>query len=423
MYRTLFAGIILLCGLCLTGGLTMYEWQTANPQPGFPSVFRAGTETLANTDHLSHLRKALLSVDPETKHYPKTWAALNRLTHQSDQRGSLPKSPEVATSLHLATVDLLQTAAQEEVNTRAIQVSATHFYTQLSSLVTLAIGIIFLTMIFYSERTIAKRLAALGSDGHRCDGKHDIWKRFDVSLSTQSKRIETSFQALQFSVKQLQEQNLALVLAQRQRLKAISSSQTPVITQPLVSPAPVEFEIQSSAHDLPQFTASLVSPKSTLSLVDVTLPDTEECQPAPKMLEDHQLQTLKEIQPVPQGLNTYGGLLHLPYSDVVAIEIEEIELLHHLYGSRVQAVVDVILTHLAEGLQRHKVAAHELAISGTTLYWALLEPTELSTVERFICDCYEQTPIILDGNQINPPLLSVFFVESSHSSYRLVQFA
>lgn len=422
MYRTLFAGIILLCGMCLTGGLTMYEWQTANTQPGFPSVFRAGNETLANTDHLSHLRKTLLSVDPETKHYPKTWAALNRLTNQSDQRGNLSKSPEGATSLHLATVDLLQTAAQEEVNTRTIQVSASHFYTQLSSLVTLAIGIIFLIMIFYSERTIAKRLAVLGGDGHRHNGKHDIWRRFDVSLSTQSKRIETSFQELQFSVKQLQEQNLALVLAQRQRSKAISSSQIPAITQPLGSPAPAEFEVQSSTRDLPQFTASLVSPKSTLSLVDVTLPETEEFQPAPTILEEHQIQTLKEI-PVPQGLNTYGGLLGLPYSDVVAIEIEEIELLHHLYGSRVQAVVDMILNHLAEGLQRHNVAAHELAISGTTLFWALLEPTELSTVERFICDCYERTPIILEGNQINPPLLSVFFVESSHSSYRLVQFA
>ena len=422
MYRTLFAGIILLCGLCLTGGLTMYEWQTANTQPGFLSVFRAGNETLANTDHLSQLRKTLLSVDPETKHYPRTWAALNRLTHQSDQTGNLSKSPEVATSLYLATVDLLQTAAQEEVNTRTIQVSASHFYTQLSSFVTLAIGIIFLILIFYSERTIAKRLATLGHDGHRRDGKHDIWKRVDMSLSTQSKRIETSFQELQFSVKQLQEQNLALVLAQRHRSKT-RSSQTPVTTQPLGSPAPVEVEIQSSARELPQFTVSLVSPKSTLSLVDVNVPDAEEFQPAPTMLEEHQVQTLKEIPTVPPGLNTYGGLLDLPYSDVVAIEIEEIELLHHLYGHRVQTVIDLILNHLSEGLQRHNVASHELAISGTTLYWALLEPTELSTVERFICDCYEQTPIVLEGNQINPPLLSVFFIESSHSSYRLVQFA
>lgn len=421
MYRTLLAGIILLCGLCLTGGLTISEWQVARTQHILPAVLLVGKETPAQVDHLSHLRKILLSVDPETRQYPKTWAALNRLTRQSDQHGNLSTDPELAMSRHLATVDLFQFAAQEEVNTLTVQITASHFYTQLSSLVTLGIGVLFLTFIFYSERSIAKRLAALGTKEPRYSGQPDIWNRFDVSLSQQSKRVEGSFQELQFSVKQLQEQNLALVLAQRQRSKS-APDQLPVTTQPLGAP-PVrdEIKLQSAVGEFPSQTIPLASPRSTLSLVDVT-PNTGEFQPAPEKMDLPQLQTLKDIPLVPQGLNTYGGLLDLPYSDVVAIEIEELELLHHLYGHRVQVVIDLILNHLAEGLQRHKVASHELAITGTTLYWALLEPTELSAIERFICDCYEQTPIILEGNQINPPLLSVFFAESSQSSYRLVQF-
>lgn len=420
MYRTLFAGIILLCGLCLTGGLTISEWQVARTQHVLPAVLLAGKETPAQIDHLSHLRKILLSVDPEIRQYPKTWAALNRLTHQSDQRGRLPTDPESAMSRHLATVDLFQFAAQEEIDTLTVQITASHFYTQLSSIVTLGIGVLCLTFIFYSERSIAKRLATLGTNGPRYSGQPDIWSRVDVSLSQQSKRVEDSFQELQFSIKQLQEQNLALVLAQRQRSQS-APDQLPVTTRPLGAPVRNEVELQSAVGEFPSQTIPLASPRSTLSLVDVP-PNTGEFQPAPEKMELPQLQTFNDIPLVPQGLNTYGGLLDLPYSDVVAIEIEEIELLHHLYGHRVQTVIDLILKHLAEGLQRHNVASHELAITGTTLYWALLEPTELSAIERFICDCYEQTPIMLEGNQINPPLLSVFFVESSQSSYRLVQF-
>ena len=420
MYRTLFAGIIVLCGLCLTGGLTISEWQVARTQHILPAVLLVGKETPAQVDHLSHLRKILLSVDPETRQYPKTWAALNRLTRQSDQHGNLSTDPELVMSRHLATVDLFQFAAQEEVDTLTVQITASHFYTQLSSLVTLGIGVLFLTFIFYSERSIAKRLATLGTKGPRYSGQPDIRSHFDVSLSQQSKRVEDSFQELQFSVKQLQEQNLALVLAQRQRSQS-GPDQSPVVTQPLGAQVPDEFELQSAVGEFPSQTIPLASPRSTLSLVDVT-PNTGEFQPAPEKIESPQLQTLKDIPLAPQGLNTYGGLLDLPYSDVVAIEIEELELLHHLYGHRVQVVIDLILNHLAESLQRHNVASQELAITGTTLYWALLEPTELSAIERFICDCYEQTPIILEGNQINPPLLSVFFVESSQSSYRLVQF-
>ncbi|HMZ82274.1 MAG TPA: hypothetical protein PLL06_21425, partial [Acidobacteriota bacterium] len=134
MYRTLFAGIIVLCGLCLTGGLTISEWQVARTQHILPAVLLVGKETPAQVDHLSHLRKILLSVDPETRQYPKTWAALNRLTRQSDQHGNLSTDPELVMSRHLATVDLFQFAAQEEVDILTVQITASHFYTQLSSL-------------------------------------------------------------------------------------------------------------------------------------------------------------------------------------------------------------------------------------------------------------------------------------------------
>lgn len=422
MLRTLVAAIIFL----LVSGFLV--WQAILPTPSVPSskatllATQLAFEDDKFSENIKQLRNLLSATDPSGTQNSKSWTALNQLTKLRDEALMAGKNPSTQPEIHNAYKEVVIACFLEETEAMALKTKESQrwiflLFASLSGLTCLFFG-----FVYWKERNLAQELAQEYATAHQkksdqTAGKPVFFKT--KSLMEQLGLLVADYQDVHQRLQSLKEKQLRLSLEMRdlQRKKAASSDREPLPpnpTPPSGPPSPNTDQTESNQHialssssaQNPQFyfnESSAQNPNLQLIASGANQPALAQ-NPINNFLTD---------------LNTFSGLHQTAQGQIATIQIEDIDIMHHMYGAQTESVIQCVVKHIVKKLMEHKVDPEELAVGPETVHWALAEDTESSIIETFIMDCYHSEPIYFQGKLVNPPHLSVA-VNGSQSSLKRV---